>query len=72
MTGNLRQRIYQHKSREVEGFTRKYNLDILIYCEEFDDINDAKMREKAMKKWNREWKENLINRSNPKWEEIVI
>lgn len=71
-TGSLVERISQHKSFEVEGFTKKYKTDRLIYFEEFNDINDAKAREKAMKKWKRTWKEELINKSNPEWQEVII
>jgi putative endonuclease len=71
-SGNLQQRIAQHKSGEVEGFTKKYNLNRLIYFEEYDDILVAKAREKAMKKWNRVWKEELIVKSNPNWDEVLI
>jgi len=71
-TGNLEQRIEQHRSFEIEGFTKKYNLDKLIYFEEFKNIDDAKAREKAMKRWNRAWKEELVNASNPNWDEIII
>jgi putative endonuclease len=44
----------------------------LIYCEEFNDVNEAKARERAMKKWNRAWKEELINEVNPGWDEVLI
>ncbi len=71
-SGNLQQRIDQHKSGEVEGFTKKYNVNRLIYFEEYDDIIVAKAREKAMKKWNRAWKEELIVKSNPNWDEVLI
>lgn len=72
MTGNLVQRIGQHKAQQVKGFTEKYKTDTLIYFESFEQIEDAKKREKAMKKWNRSWKENLINASNPEWKEVQI
>lgn len=55
-TGDIQQRIVQHKSGKIEGFTKKYNVNILIYYEEFEDVHTAKAREKAMKKWNRAWK----------------
>ena len=71
-TSNLQQRVEQHKAFEVEGFTKKYKIDRLIYYEVFNEIQEAKMREKAMKKWNRAWKEELIEKSNPHWNEIVI
>lgn len=71
-TGNLIERVAQHKAGQVEGFTKKYNLNSLIYFEQFDDINDAKARERALKKWKRAWKEELIGKTNPDWEEILI
>ncbi len=71
-SGNLQQRVAQHKAGEVKGFTKKYKANILIYYEEYDDVNVAKARERAMKKWNRSWKEDLINSVNPDWQEVVI
>lgn len=71
-TGNLVERTTQHKCFEVEGFTKKYNVGTLIYYEEFENIEDAKARERAIKKWKRDWKEELINKVNPQWEEIVV
>lgn len=71
-TGNLEERITQHKSFQVAGFTKKYKTDRLIYFESFENAEDAKRREKAMKKWNRQWKEDLINQSNPEWYEVTI
>ncbi len=72
LTNNLVRRIEQHKLKVDKTFTKKYNTDILVYAEEFNDINEARARERAIKKWNREWKDNLINKSNPNWEEIQI
>ncbi len=72
MTGNLEQRVAQHKAGEIKGFTERYKTSTLIYFETFDQIEDAKMRERAMKKWNRSWKEDLINASNPEWAEVQI
>ncbi len=71
-TGSLQERIQQHKAGQVEGFTKKYKTNTLIYYEEFDDVSQAKAREKAMKKWKRAWKEELINKANPNWDEVVI
>jgi putative endonuclease len=71
-SGNLTERLYQHKVGIIEGFTKKYKTDILVYYEEFEDVREAKAREKSMKKWNRAWKEELINKSNPGWDEILI
>ncbi len=71
-TGNLKQRVLQHKAYEVEGFTKKYKVSVLIYFEAFEDVNEAKARERALKKWKRVWKEELIGASNPEWNEIII
>ena len=71
-TGNLIQRLEQHKALQVEGFTKNYKATILIYYEEYRDVNEAKLRERRLKKWKREWKEELINKSNPDWNEIVL
>ena len=70
ITSNLKQRILQHKEKMIEGFTEKYNVKKLVYYEETNSIEAAICREKQMKKWNREWKINLINKFNPKWEDL--
>jgi putative endonuclease len=54
----------------IEGFTKKYSIHMLVYYEVFGNINDAITREKHMKKWNRQWKINLIEKSNPDWEDL--
>ena len=69
-SGKLTERLAQHKAGEVKGFTQKYNVNKLIYAESYDDVNEAKAREKALKKWNRAWKEELIAKINPEWKEI--
>lgn len=71
-TGNLVERVYQHKAGTVEGFTKNYKANILIYFKVFENIEDAKARERAIKKWNRAWKEELIRKSNPEWKEVLI
>ena len=70
VTNNLERRIYEHKNKTVPGFTQKYNINKLLYFEHFENINDAIHREKQLKKWNRKWKEELINKDNPKWNEL--
>ena len=65
VTSHLIQRIYQHKNKLIEGFSATYNLDKLVYFEQFDDMNNAILREKRLKKWNRAWKNQLINECNP-------
>lgn len=72
VTGNLEQRVWQHKNHYFKhSFTDKYNCEYCIYYEEFDYINDAIDRETELKKWNRKKKEKLINAVNPEWREIV-
>ena len=54
VTNDLRRRLYEHKSENIEGFTRKYNVNKLVYFEEYFDVNDAIDREKQLKRWVRE------------------
>tara|TARA_Y100000588_G_scaffold17593_1_gene18287 strand:- start:4 stop:300 length:297 start_codon:yes stop_codon:yes gene_type:complete len=70
VTGNLKRRVWLHKTGEVEGFTKKYKVHKLVYFEVFDEFRDAIEREKQLKKWNRQWKENLISSLNPHWLEL--
>jgi len=65
MTNNLERRIYEHKNKLFEGFTKKYNLIKLVYYEITNDVNSAIRREKEIKKWRREKKDNLIKSFNP-------
>jgi putative endonuclease len=64
---DLIKRIYEHKNELVEGFTQKYAIHNLVYFEATESIESAIMREKQLKKWNRAWKINLIEKSNPAW-----
>jgi putative endonuclease len=70
MTNNITRRIYEHKNHIMPGFTDKYNVTKLVYCEETHDINAAIAREKQIKKWNREWKDRLIGEGNPDWHDL--
>lgn len=70
VTNNLQYRIYQHKNKLVKGFTAKYNLNKLVYCEYFTDINFAIAREKQLKGWLRKKKIELIEKDNPNWEDL--
>ena len=72
VTSNINRRIYEHKNKLIEGFTKKYNIDKLIYCEECENIETAIEREKQLKHWHRKWKINLINEQNPDWKELDI
>ena len=67
VTSNLVQRIWQHKHNQVEGFTSKYSVHHLVYYEISESIRTAIEREKQLKKWNRQWKINLIESMNPEW-----
>jgi len=70
VTTNLLKRIYQQRNHEVDGFSSKYNLHKLVYFKEYSTIQDAIKREKQLKKWNREWKIELINGFNPEWKDM--
>ena len=67
MTGDLARRIYEHRGRHIEGFTKRYGVARLVHIEPFQDIEAAIAREKALKKWRRGWKLELIERDNPDW-----
>jgi putative endonuclease len=70
VTNNLIKRAYEHKNNLVDGFTKKYNVHRLVYYEETSDVENAILREKRIKKWNRQWKINLIEKNNPNWDDI--
>jgi putative endonuclease len=70
ITNNLMRRIYEHKNGIIKGFTKKYNLDKLVYFEQTTDINAAIRREKRLKKWNRAWKIELIESINSEWKDL--
>ena len=70
MTNDLAGRAYQHKNKLVKGFTSQYNLDILVWFEEFQWVNDAIAREKQIKGWSRKKKIALIESFNPDWKDL--
>jgi putative endonuclease len=70
VTSDIVKRVYQHKNDFVDGFTRKYELKRLVYYEVFDEIAEAIKREKQLKEWQRKWKIELIEKQNPKWEDL--
>ncbi len=72
VTSNLEQRIWQHKNEETESFTKKYKIKTLVYYEVHEDLNEAITREKQLKKWNREWKINLIEEENSDWIDLSL
>jgi len=70
LTNNLIRRVYEHKNDLIEGFTKKYRIHLLVYYEVYQDIKNAIIREKILKKWNRIWKIELIENHNPEWEDL--
>lgn len=72
ITNELERRVREHKQKQIKGFTYKYNLDKLVYFESFETYDEAFLKERRMKKWNREWKVNLINDKNPGWKDLAI
>jgi putative endonuclease len=70
ITNDLIRRVHQHKAKVVRGFTKRYDIHILVYFEIFDDPLSAITREKQLKKWKREWKIQLIERKNPNWVDL--
>jgi putative endonuclease len=71
VTNNLENRIYQHKHKLIDGFTKKYNITRLVYFEETTDIYAAIQREKEIKGWRRSKKVNLIKTINPTWKDLA-
>ena len=69
-TSNLLKRIYEHKNNITAGFTSKYKLHKLVYYDYTNDVNAAISHEKRLKKWNRQWKIDLVTKFNPSWEDL--
>ncbi len=67
VTSNLVQRVYQHRMGLVDGFSKKYNVKMLVWYEQGDSMEAVIRREKALKKWSRQWKLDLIETQNPEW-----
>jgi len=70
VTSNLPRRAYEHREGLIDGFTKRYDLKRLVYCERFDRIQDAIQREKTIKHWSRAWKVRLIHSTNPEWNDL--
>ena len=70
VTGNLIKRVWEHKNKLVGGFTKRYNVNKLVYYEETTDANSAIAREKQLKGWNRAKKNQLIESINPNWDDL--
>ncbi len=70
VTSNLIKRIWEHKNKLVDGFTKKYNVKNLMHYEQYCDPQNAIKREKRLKKYNRKWKLDLIEKHNPEWKDL--
>lgn len=70
VTSDLVKRVYEHKSKLVEGFTSRHNVDKFVWFEQSDSIESAIAREKQLKEWKRAWKIELIEKSNPYWNDL--
>lgn len=73
VTDNINERVKEHKLKVYpNSFTAKYNCDILVYFEEFENGEKASIREKQFKKWKRDWKIKLIEDINPSWTDLSL
>ena len=70
MASDLGKRVWEHKNGVVEGFTKEYGVGRLVYFEEHGRAEDAILRERQMKEWKRDWKINLIEKGNPRWDDL--
>jgi len=70
VTNDLIRRVYEHKNKLIDGFTKKYNITKLVYYEVFNTIDEAIRREKQLKNWHRKWKINLIESMNKDWTDL--
>lgn len=72
VTSELEQRVWQHKQKVIEGFTKKYNCDKLVWFQSAEEIGSVIAREKQIKSWSRRKKEALINELNPEWTDLSL
>jgi len=70
VTNDLVRRVYEHKNKLIDGFTKQYNVDRLVYYDDTTDVNEAIKREKQLKNMVRRKKELLINERNPEWADL--
>jgi putative endonuclease len=70
VTNDIVRRVYEHKTKAVAGFTKRYAADRLVWFEIYDDPTSAIAREKELKKWRRDWKIRLIEEQNPQWTDL--
>ena len=72
VTSNLMQRLYQHRAEGMRGFSSDYGIKTLVWFEQHGTMETAILREKRIKKWNRQWKINLIEEDNPDWRDLAV
>jgi putative endonuclease len=72
MTNDLKRRITEHKNQQIDGFTKKYHVKKLVYFEEYTNPNEAIRREKELKGWRREKKNDLVETINPEWKDLYF
>ena len=72
VTTNLAKRVWEHKNKFIEGHTKKYHIDKLVWFEQHESLEAAIMREKQLKKWNRAWKIRRIEMTNPYWNDLYL
>ena len=70
VTDDLARRVYEHKTKVIAGFTSQHSVDRLVYAEEYESVYDALKREKLLKRWDRAWKIELIEKANPDWNDL--
>ncbi len=71
VTSSIARRVWQHRQGEGSRFAARYGVHRLVWAERFDDIRDAIAQEKCLKKWRRAWKLDLIEISNPNWNDLL-
>ncbi len=70
VTSNLKRRVFEHKEKLTDGFTKEYNVSMLVWYESTEDIESAINKEKQLKAWKREWKIELIEKNNLEWRDL--
>ena len=70
VTNSLESRVHQHKAKRVEGFTKRYDVDRLVWWRAYGEVGEAIRFEKQLKRWHRQWKINLIEQDNPNWDDL--
>ncbi len=70
LTSDLPKRIWEHRNAIMDGHTKKYSIKRLVYYEVYDNFEAAEQREKKLKRWRRKWKEELIEKDNPEWNDL--